>query len=116
MSRRVALTKRSLLDHDESARLEELFKVLANDTRLRVLHMLVLAPDSPVGEVAAAVEMSVQAVSNQLQRLADRRIVTARRDGTLMRYRVVDPCISGLMELAACLVDEHCDPSVHPTP
>lgn len=114
MSRRVPAARRPLLDHDEAGRLEELFKVLANDTRLRILHTLLRAGEATVGEIADAVEMSSQAVSNQLQRMADRRIVAARRAGNHIHYRVVDPCIDGLMDLGLCLVDEHaCGPRSH---
>lgn len=106
MSRPAPIIKRSLLGHDDAARLEDLFKVLANDTRLRILHTLLRASEATVGEVAHAVEMSTQAVSNQLQRMADRGIVAARRDGNHIHYRVVDPCVDGLMSLGLCLIEE----------
>jgi predicted transcriptional regulator len=57
------------------------FKVLGNDTRLRLLHALHRDGEVPVGELAEQVQMRPQAVSNQLQRLANRGIVSTRRDG-----------------------------------
>ena len=86
--------------------LQGLFKVLANETRLRMLHELEAAGELCVGDLAAAVGMAPQAVSNQLQRLVDRRIVEARRDGNFVYYRIVDPCVPGLLELGTCLVNE----------
>ncbi len=81
------------------------FKVLANDTRLRLLHALVRADQLCVSDLAAAVGLRPQAVSNQLQRLVDRGIVTARRDGNRIWYRVTDPCVVQLLDLAWCLTE-----------
>ena len=53
----------------EAEALERTFKVLANGTRLRLLHALVLRPGISVTELARAIGMKPQAVSNQLQRL-----------------------------------------------
>lgn len=86
--------------------LQGLFKVLANETRLRMLHELDTAGELCVGDLADAIGMAPQAVSNQLQRLVDRRIVEARRDGNFVYYRIVDPCVPGLLELGTCLVNE----------
>lgn len=83
-----------------------LFRVLGNDTRLRVLHALHRAGELPVGELAEQVGMRPQAVSNQLQRLADRGIVAGRRDGNRIFYAVADPCVPVVLELALCLTEE----------
>lgn len=85
-----------------------MFKVLANDTRLRLLHAINRDGEVRVGDLAATVGMGAQAVSNQLQRLADRGIVAGRRDGTSIYYRIVDPCVPRLLEYALCLLDAPC--------
>jgi DNA-binding transcriptional ArsR family regulator len=82
------------------------FKVLANDTRLRLLHALVRSGELCVTELAAAVAMKPQAVSNQLQRLVDRGILGSRRRGTSILYRIVDPCITSLLDLGLCLTED----------
>ena len=87
-------------------RLEATFKTLANATRLRLLHALIRAPELCVTELADAIGMKPQAVSNQLQRLIDRRIVTARRNGIHIHYRVVDPCVVSLLDQGWCLTDD----------
>jgi DNA-binding transcriptional ArsR family regulator len=69
-------------------------------------HELEVAGELCVGDLADAVDMAPQAVSNQLQRLVDRRIVEARRDGNYSYYRIIDPCVSGLLELGTCLITE----------
>ena len=84
--------------------LSQLFKVLANGNRLRILHAVHLAGELSTSDIAEEVGASQQAVSNQLQRLADQHIVHARRDGQRVLYRIVDPCVPGLMDLGACLL------------
>jgi DNA-binding transcriptional ArsR family regulator len=86
--------------------LASVFKVLANDTRLRLLHALVRADELCVTDLAAAIGMKPQAVSNQIQRLSDLGIVASRRDGTNIYYRLVDRCVSGLLDQAWCLTEE----------
>lgn len=87
-----------------AAELAQLFKVLANDNRLRILHAIHLAGETSPSEIAELIGASQQAVSNQLQRLADQRIVHARRDGQRVLYRIIDQCVPGLMDLGVCLV------------
>ena len=97
---------RPLIDRRRAAALGRLFKVFANDTRLRLLHALERGGEVCVTDLAAAVEMAPQAVSNQLQRLADRGIVAARRDGTRLYYSIADPCVAGFLDLGLCLLEE----------
>ena len=101
-----ALRERSLLDQDQAAELVRLYKILANDTRLRLLHALERAEELSVMDLAAEVGMKPQAVSNQLQRLADLQIVASRREGSRLFYRNSDPCVTGLLDLGICLLEE----------
>src|SRR5271168_1080629 len=101
-----ALYDRSLLSPIQAGGLAAVFKVLANDTRLRLLHALVRADELCVGELADAVGMRQQAVSNQLQRLSDLGIVASRRDGNSIHYRLVDLCVMSLLDQGLCLVEE----------
>ncbi len=100
------LATRALFSDVDAVKLKGLFKVLANEHRLRLLHALERSGELCVTELSEAVGMSAQAVSGQLQRLVDRGIVSARRDGNFVYYRIVDPCVTGLMDLAICLVEE----------
>jgi DNA-binding transcriptional ArsR family regulator len=103
---KLPIRERPLLTADQATEVVALFQVLANDSRLRMLHVLTRAEETCVGDLAAAVEMAPQAVSNQLRRLIDRRIVAARRDGNRILYRIIDPCVPGLLELGVCLAEE----------
>lgn len=101
-----SLDQRPLLDVPHSDELAALFKVLANPTRLRLLHALVRAGELRVTDLADQIGATPQATSNQLQRLVDRGILTAQRDGNQVRYRVIDPCTPGLIDLAMCLLSQ----------
>lgn len=100
-----SLQERPLLSPIQAGGLAAVFKVLANDTRLRLLHALVRAEELCVTDLAASLGMKPQAVSNQLQRLLDLGVVATRRAGTAVHYRLVDPCVKGLLEQGWCLVD-----------
>jgi DNA-binding transcriptional ArsR family regulator len=91
---------------DQASELEDLFKILANDTRLRLLHNWARVEEMCVCDLAAAVDMTPQAISNhlQLQRLADRGIVATRRSGNMIYYRVIGQCVIGLLAKAMCLL------------
>lgn len=95
-----------LLSPMQAGQLMEFFKVLANDTRLRLLHQLCRMGESAVTALADSVGMSPQAVSNQLQRLSDWGIIASRRDGNTIHYRIVDSCLVAVLELGICLMEE----------
>ena len=100
---RPAIHERPLLSADQALALSRLFKVFSNDLRLRLLHALVREGELYVSELAEAVGMKPQAVSNQLQRLVDRGILSAKREGTNVCYSILDPCVPVLLERGVCL-------------
>lgn len=100
------LNERPLLSPIQAGGLAAVFKVLANDTRLRLLHALIRADEMCVSDLAASVGMKPQAVSNQLQRLSDLGILAARRSGNNIHYRVVDRCVRALLDQGLCLMEE----------
>ena len=65
------------------------FQVLADPTRLRLIHELLSGAKS-VGALAKACGVSASAVSHQLQRLRDLRLVTFTRDGNTLSYELTD--------------------------
>jgi DNA-binding transcriptional ArsR family regulator len=95
-----------MLTYAQAGDLAVLFKVLANDTRLRLLHALARAGEMTVTALAGAVGMKPQAVSNQLQRLLDRGILSSRREGNHIHYRIADGCVTGLLDLGLCLMED----------
>jgi ArsR family transcriptional regulator, lead/cadmium/zinc/bismuth-responsive transcriptional repressor len=103
---KIPILERPLLSTSEAQRIEILFKTLANSTRLRLLHALIRKSEMCVTEIAEAIGMKSQAVSNQLQRLADRGILGSRREGTQIFYRIVDPCVVTILEYGLCLCED----------
>ena len=91
---------------EKSAELEGLFKVSGNQTRLRMLHALIRAGEMCVTDLAEALKMNPPAISNQLQRLMDRRMVTSRRNGNNIFYKIVDPCVVNLIDRGLCLMED----------
>ena len=110
-SSRPALADRPLLSFVEAVKVMALFKVLANDTRIRLLHHLVRSGEATVTELAQTLGMKPQAVSNQLTRLSDTGMLRARRDGNSMYYRVVNGCVAPLLDLALCLMADEGRPA-----
>lgn len=101
-----ALATRKLVTTQQALDLAALFKLLGNETRIRLLHALVRSGELCVTELADTVGMKPQAVSNQLQRLSDRGVVASRREGTNIHYRLVDPCVADLFDRAVCLLED----------
>ncbi len=101
-----SLEERPLLSSSQALELTALFKVLANDTRLRLLHALVRQGEMGVMELAGVLAMKPQAVSNQLQLLVARSILGSKRNGINIYYRIVDPCVISLLEHGLCLSED----------
>jgi DNA-binding transcriptional ArsR family regulator len=101
-----ALSKRPLLRGEQAEGLADLFKVLANDTRLKLLHALERAGEMCVSELAGALAMKPQAISNQLQRLLDLGVVASRRNGNNIHYRIANPCVTMLLDRGLCLMED----------
>src|SRR6185369_11273082 len=100
------LRERALLSPIQAGGLAAVFKVLANGTRLRLLHALVRADELRVTDLADSLGMSPQAISNQLQRLSDLGILASRRERNSIHYRLVDLCVRSLLDQGLCLVEE----------
>ncbi len=103
---RPLLQDRPLLTPIQAGGLAAVFKVLANDTRLRLLHALVRVEERCVSDLATSLGMKPQAISNQLQRLSDLGILASRRAGNSIYYRLVDLCVRSLLDQGLCLMEE----------
>jgi DNA-binding transcriptional ArsR family regulator len=110
-SSRPPLADRPLLSFVEAVKVMALFKVLANDTRIRILHHIVRSGEATVTDMARTLGMKPQAVSNQLMRLSDTGMLASRREGNNVYYRVVNGCVSPLLDLALCLMEDECRPT-----
>ena len=75
------------------------FKALAHPVRIRILETL-RAGERSVQELQAALGLDQAAVSQQLAVLRARNIVSARKEGTTVRYAVRDALVGDLLDVA----------------
>lgn len=80
--------------------LAERFKLLGNDTRLRIVRALSTVEELCVCDLAVILDISVSAVSHQLRALRRERLVRARAEGKLAYYRIADPAVIELLDAA----------------
>lgn len=106
-----ALAARPVLGSRQASALRDLFQVLADRTRLRLLHALVREPELCVSDLCEVLAMRPQAVSNQLRRLAAQHVVSARRDGRRVLYRISDPCVPSILDRGLCLLEDAGEPA-----
>ena len=77
--------------------LTEIFRVLGDPTRLRILDALSRG-ELCVGDLAGQLAVTESAVSHQLRLLRSARIVRARRDGRMIFYSLDDTHVLTLFE------------------
>src|SRR5450830_716940 len=86
----------TLLDDDQVLLAVEVFHMLADPTRVRLLWALIDS-ELPVNELAARVGKPAPAVSQHLAKLRLARLVRTRRVGTSVYYRIQNEHIAQLV-------------------
>lgn len=100
------------LDEDQIAVAVETFRLLADATRIGLLHALDRSGgELSVADLAAAVDKRPSAVSQHLAKLRMARLVTTRKNGTQVLYRVANDHVSQLVS-DALRHTEHLGPGV----
>jgi ArsR family transcriptional regulator len=84
----------------------EFFKALAHPARIKILELL-RSGEMSVNELQTHLEIEPSTVSQQLAVLRGRNIVEARKVGTSVYYRVRDPQIFELLEVARRIFNTH---------
>lgn len=90
-----------LSDVGKVAQAATILDVLGEANRLSILLALQHAGDLCVSDLAVAVRMSDSAVSHALRLLRAHGMVTAHREGRLVRYRVADGLGRRLLEVVS---------------
>ncbi|MBC3191493.1 helix-turn-helix transcriptional regulator [Pseudonocardia sp. C8] len=90
-----------LADGDKVAEAATVLDILGEANRLSILLALQHAGDLCVSDLAVAVGMSDSAVSHALRLLRAHGMVTAHRQGRLVRYRLVDGLARRLLEVVS---------------
>ena len=76
------------------------YSLLSDPGRLCLLLALRAVPDISVSDLAIAAGMNDTAVSQALRLLRVAGVVAARKDGRVMRYRIIDAAVSALLPAA----------------
>jgi DNA-binding transcriptional ArsR family regulator len=84
----------------------EFFKALAHPLRIRILELLRSGPLS-VTQIQEATGAPASSVSQQLAVLRSRNILATERRGTTIIYRVPDPELFELLDVAKRLFNSH---------
>lgn len=85
----IANAKRFIGSSADTEKLAELFKVLGDPTRVRILQSLRSGPLC-VCDIAEILEMTQSAISHQLRILRQARLVRAQRQGRSVYYSLDD--------------------------
>jgi DNA-binding transcriptional ArsR family regulator len=100
--------QRDVLSSDKSQRMAEFFSLLGDANRLRILSALA-RQELCVCDLAAVVTMSESAVSHQLRVLRSMRLVSYRKQGRNVYYRLQDSHVLNLYREVAEHLDEPAD-------
>lgn len=100
----VPATEMDILE-ERAGEAAQLLKLLANENRLLILCRLVAKGEMPVNAIVAAAGLGQSAVSQHLAKLRDDNLVTTRRDGQTIHYRIADPNVARVI---AVLKDIYC--------
>lgn len=83
----------------------ELFKALAHPARVRALELLE-DRERPVSELLTEMNMEASHLSQHLSVLRRAGLVSSRRDGKAVLYRLAGPAVSGLLRDARTVLVE----------
>ena len=89
---------KALPDSEALKQLSDVFQILSDPNRLRVLYCL-SHEEVCVCDLSATLGMSMSAVSHQLRLLRALKLVKSRRDGRIVYYSLADEHVVKLMEM-----------------
>ncbi len=97
----VRAVRRNLLAAEDAAQVAALFAVLSDPTRLQVVYALLNAPTGElcVCDLATGLGRDDTTISHQLRVLRNHHIVTIRKAGRVVYYRLVDEHVRQLLAL-----------------
>lgn len=81
----------------------DFFKTLAHPARIRILELL-REGELSVGQLIPEVGLESSHLSQQLAVLRRANVLRARKDGSTVRYSVIDPRIFELLEVAKAII------------
>lgn len=105
---RVQAARERLIDAEEANRLAGLLGLLADPVRARILYALDVVQELCVGDIALALSASEDSVGYALRVLRTAGLVSTRREGRMIMYRLSDGfpeplrqhCLPALVDLS----------------
>lgn len=85
------------IDGETVFRLAEIFKILGDPTRIKLLSLLVREEKMSVSAIAGELGMGASAISHQLRVLRGSRLVKFQKDGKEVWYSLDDDHVVALM-------------------
>jgi DNA-binding transcriptional ArsR family regulator len=95
--KKVAQAKKKIADTDQVLDMANIFKLLGEPTRLKIVLSLINS-ELCVCDLAAAMDANVSTVSHQLRLLRNFRLVKYRKDGKMVYYNIDDDHIKNLVD------------------
>jgi len=95
-------TKKTREDYKLQARIH---KALSNEARLMIVDWL-RDCECSVGELVDAVKLDISTVSKHLSVLLSVGIVENRKDGNVVRYRLLTPCVLDMFKCTSAVMKE----------
>lgn len=102
---RVEALADSLIPSETAADLAEMFRLLGDPTRVRILYALLEVGELCVGDLAAVVGTSETKVSQAMRLLRSAAVVRNRREGRHIFYRLDDAHVRMLLDVSREHVD-----------
>lgn len=97
-ARRVARARKAVIGVDDAGRLASLLGLIQDPVRCRALFALSSAGELCVGDLARALDVSEDAISYALRLLRTAGLVTFRKEGRIVFYRLADGFPHQLLE------------------
>ena len=97
VDRRQVAALRSIIGRETAVSVADVFRVLADPTRVSIIHALSLA-ELCNGDLASILRISESAVSHQMRELRLMKLVTAEKRGRMVYYRLTDTHIRHIFE------------------
>lgn len=102
----------AFLSPDTVETVSQIFKALADPTRIKLLYLL-SQEECSVGHIAEVLDLSQSAVSHQLGFLRNIRLVKHRREGNMLFYSCDDDHVLSLLNQAVRHAAHHEEEASH---
>ena len=93
------------MSEEELLELDDLFKMFADSTRIKILYDL-FDGEKNVSEICEDIEMNQSAVSHQLKALRTGKLIKSRRDGKAVYYALDDDHVKTIIAMGKEHIEE----------